>query len=110
MNLNFKNALAIIGISVFTSFISVWGYSKLTNSNNSFENDGKLRLLPIAMMRYWAMFMVGNGIALEDGMRGNVIRISNSSSKKVIQGVVRSSEIVEISMPSQSGILSQVSQ
>lgn len=42
MNLNFKNALAIIGISVLTSIISVWGYSKLTNTNSSFENDGKL--------------------------------------------------------------------
>ena len=56
------------------------------------------------------LILTSKGIALEDGMRGSVIRISNSSSKKVIQGVVRSSEIVEISMPSQSGILSQVSQ
>ena len=42
MNLNFKNVLAIISISVFTSIMSVWGYSKLTNTTSSFDNDGKL--------------------------------------------------------------------
>ena len=42
MNLNLRNVLAIIGISAFTSIMSVWGYSKLTNTTSAFENDGKL--------------------------------------------------------------------
>ncbi|MEY3873448.1 MAG: hypothetical protein RL363_169 [Bacteroidota bacterium] len=42
MNLNIKSVLAIISISAFTSIMSVWGYSKLTNTTSAFENDGKL--------------------------------------------------------------------
>ncbi len=54
------------------------------------------------------LILTSKGTALEDGVRGSVIRISNSSSKRVIQGIVRSNEIVEISMPTQSAVLSQV--
>jgi Do/DeqQ family serine protease len=42
MNLNFKNVLAIVGISVFTSIVSVWGYSKWGQSRTAFDADGKL--------------------------------------------------------------------
>ena len=42
MNLNFKNVLAIIGITVITSLVSVWGFSKWMKTNDSFYADGKL--------------------------------------------------------------------
>jgi Do/DeqQ family serine protease len=42
MNLNFKNVLAIMGITIMTSLASVWGYSKWMKSNDSFYSDGKL--------------------------------------------------------------------
>lgn len=42
MNLNVKNVIAIIGISAFTSVLSVWGYNSLNSPSSSFDNDGKL--------------------------------------------------------------------
>lgn len=42
MNLNFKNVLAIIGISACTTLVSIWGFTRWNNTNNSFENNGKL--------------------------------------------------------------------
>jgi len=42
MNLNFKNVLTIIGISAFTSIVSIVSYTKWSRSNSSFDNDGKL--------------------------------------------------------------------
>jgi Do/DeqQ family serine protease len=42
MNLNFKNVLAIMGITIMTSLVSVWGFSKWMKSNDSFYSDGKL--------------------------------------------------------------------
>jgi Do/DeqQ family serine protease len=42
MNLNVKNVLAIVGISATTTLVSIWGYSKLSGSHESFSNDGKL--------------------------------------------------------------------
>jgi serine protease Do len=41
MNLNFKNVLAIIGISACTTLLSIWGYTSW-NKSSSFENNGKL--------------------------------------------------------------------
>jgi serine protease Do len=41
MNLNFKNVLAIIGISASTTLLSIWGYTSW-NKSSSFENNGKL--------------------------------------------------------------------
>lgn len=37
-------------------------------SRESLASTGSMTLLPIAVMRYWAMYVVGNGIILEDGM------------------------------------------
>jgi S1-C subfamily serine protease len=42
MNLNFKNVLAIIGISACTTLVSIWGFTRWNNTNNSFESNGKL--------------------------------------------------------------------
>jgi serine protease Do len=42
MNLNFKNVLAIIGISACTTLVSVWGFTKWNPISSSFENGGKL--------------------------------------------------------------------
>ena len=42
MNLNFKNVLAIVGISATTTILSVWGYTKLNKSNNAFEKADNL--------------------------------------------------------------------
>jgi Do/DeqQ family serine protease len=41
MNLNFKNVLAIIGISACTTLLIIWGYTSW-NKSSSFENNGKL--------------------------------------------------------------------
>jgi Do/DeqQ family serine protease len=41
MNLNFKNVLAIIGISASTTLLSIWGYTSW-NKSSSFEMNGKL--------------------------------------------------------------------
>jgi serine protease Do len=41
MNWNFKNVLAIIGISALTTIASMWSYGKLSKTS-SFENDGRL--------------------------------------------------------------------
>ena len=41
MNLNFKNVLAIIGISACTTLLSIWGYTSW-NKSSSFDNNGKL--------------------------------------------------------------------
>ena len=42
MNLNFKNVLAIMGISALTTIGSMWSYGKLSKTNSAFENDGRL--------------------------------------------------------------------
>ena len=42
MNLNFKNVLAIIGISACTTLVSVWGFTRWNNTGNSFDNNNKL--------------------------------------------------------------------
>lgn len=43
MNFNYKNVLAIIGISACTTFISIWGFAKWARSNsNSVQELGKL--------------------------------------------------------------------
>jgi len=42
MNLNFKNVLAIVGISAFTTLVSIWGYSKWAKTGGSFDNDNHL--------------------------------------------------------------------
>lgn len=42
MNLNFKNVLAIIGISAMTTLFSIWGFSKWMKSNDTFDSQGKL--------------------------------------------------------------------
>ncbi len=40
----------------------------VAQSRESLALTGAPTLYPIAMIRYWTMFMLGNGIALEDGM------------------------------------------
>ena len=42
MNLNFKNILAIIGISFATTFVSIWGYSKWIKPSASFDSNNQL--------------------------------------------------------------------
>lgn len=42
MNLNFKNILAIIGISFATTFASIWGYSKWIQPSSSIESNNQL--------------------------------------------------------------------
>jgi Do/DeqQ family serine protease len=42
MNLNFKNVMAIMGISALTTIGSMWSYGKLSKTSSAFENDGKL--------------------------------------------------------------------
>jgi len=42
MNLNYKNVLAVIGISLCTTFLSIWGFAKWAKSNNSGDVMGKL--------------------------------------------------------------------
>ena len=42
MNLNFKNVLAIIGISALTTIGSMWTYGKWSKTSSAFDNDGKL--------------------------------------------------------------------
>jgi hypothetical protein len=42
MNLNYKNVLAVIGISLCTTFLSIWGFAKWARSNNSGDIMGKL--------------------------------------------------------------------
>jgi len=42
MNLNFKNILAIIGISFATTFVSIWGYSKWIKPSSSFDSNNQL--------------------------------------------------------------------
>jgi serine protease Do len=42
MNLNYKNVLAVIGISLCTTFLSIWGFAKWAKSNNSGDVIGKL--------------------------------------------------------------------
>ena len=42
MNLNFKNVLAIIGISACTTLVSIWGFTRWNNTSNSIENNSKL--------------------------------------------------------------------
>lgn len=42
MNLNFRNVLAIIGISMVTTIVSALAFKYVTKSNDSFYNDGKL--------------------------------------------------------------------
>ncbi|MEY4278190.1 MAG: hypothetical protein RL377_194 [Bacteroidota bacterium] len=41
MNLNFKNVLAIIGISACTTLVSVWGFTRWNHISSSFDNGGK---------------------------------------------------------------------
>ena len=42
MHMNLKNVAAIVGISAMTTVASMWAYGKISNSNSSFETDGKL--------------------------------------------------------------------
>ncbi len=42
MNLNFKNVLAIIGISACTTLVSIWGFTRWNNTSNNMDNNGKL--------------------------------------------------------------------
>ena len=42
MNLNVKNVLAIVGISMATTLVSAWGFNHFMKSNDSFYSDGKL--------------------------------------------------------------------
>ena len=42
MNLNFKNVLAIIGISACTTLVSIWGFTRWNNTSNNIDNNGKL--------------------------------------------------------------------
>ena len=42
MNLNFKNILAIIGISFATTCVSIWGYSKWIKPSASFDSNNQL--------------------------------------------------------------------
>jgi len=42
MNLNVKNVLAIVGISMATTLASAWGFNHYAKSSDSFYNDGKL--------------------------------------------------------------------
>ena len=42
MNLNFKNVLAIIGISALTTIGSMWTYGKWSKTSSAFDNDGKM--------------------------------------------------------------------
>ncbi len=42
MKFNFKNVLAIVGISFLTTVISIWGYSKWLKPNSSFDSNNQL--------------------------------------------------------------------
>src|SRR5688572_25724417 len=43
-NMNFKNVLAIVGISISTTLASIWGYNKVTEGRNGdfVQESGKL--------------------------------------------------------------------
>ncbi len=49
------------------------------------------------------------GKALDDGVFGSAIRVMNTDSKKIIQGTVKSTGLVEVMMPMSSVVLGQVS-
>ncbi|MCX6332411.1 MAG: trypsin-like peptidase domain-containing protein [Bacteroidetes bacterium] len=42
MKFNFKNVLAIVGISFLTTVISIWGYSKWLKPSSSFDSNNQL--------------------------------------------------------------------
>lgn len=45
------------------------------------------------------------GTALMDGAIGQRIRVENVNSGRVVEGIVRSREVVEVLVPSRSGVI-----